>query len=137
MNTTTMNTTTMNTTTMNMTMNKLKTLLTVCARVMSGAAVAALDLQVEVVELSGAEFKAPANEAARVRLDSCTTCARQEVRVSKATIYRVGGVDADPVTLQEFRNAAKKVAGNERALVYLSYDAATGRVTEIVLQDTE
>ena len=72
------------------TMNKLKTLITVFALVLSGVAGAALELQVEVVELSAAEFRTPANEAARVRLD-CSTCARSEVRVSKATIYRVGG----------------------------------------------
>lgn len=119
------------------TMNTMKTLMTVFALVLSGAATAALDLQVEVVELSAAEFRVPGNEAARIRLDGCSSCARDAVQVSKATIYRVGGSDGDPVTLQQFRAAAKGAAGNELALVYLSYDAATGRVTEIVLQDAE
>ena len=117
-------------------MNKVKALITIMALALSGAATAALDLQVEVVEMSGAEFSVPANEASRIKLDGCATCALNSVRVTTSTIYRVAG-ENQVLSLAEFRKAAKGARGDELALFYVAYDAATGRVTEIALQDSE
>ena len=113
----------------------MKTVTFTAALLISGLTSAALVPVTNVVELDSAAIGVPAHEADRITVIPCGGCDAETVRLTTATVYRIGGSEASPVSFREFREAAR-LAGKD-TLFYVVYTAATNQVTEVVIAGAE
>jgi hypothetical protein len=116
---------------------QFKTFTALLALLVSGMATAALEPIVNVVELDAAQFNVPAHEADVIELQPCSTCPPEVVQVSGATRYRLDGFESQVVKLPELQRAMRQAGNDVGMLVYVTYDASTLQVNEIVIEASE
>jgi hypothetical protein len=103
------------------------------ALIFSGLAYGALDKIESVLELNYSQFTLPGHEADQVTVEVCETCEDLKLQVNRATVYRVGGFDAQPVTLQNFRAAVRR-SDRKKLAFYLGYAPDTNVITRLIVK---
>lgn len=99
----------------------------------SAVATAVLIPVTEVREMGVDEVRLPAHEADRILLRRCTACTAEELRVTPATVYRVGGAATPAVTLTAFRNAVRRAGRKDDLLLLVTYAVDTQQVIQVTV----
>jgi len=114
-------------------MTNLRLIFIALTLILSGSAFGALDRVEEILELELSDVRLPAHEVDRVVISQCEECGSLALNVSAATEYRIGGFEAEKVSLQELRAAIRKTRRKSELLVYVGYAPGTNVVTRIVV----
>jgi len=121
---------------MEIVMTKVRLLVIASLLLSGGMASATLDQVSRVLELDLTKVNVPAHEADTLLVRGCVTCEPLMLKVSSATIYRIGGFGAEPMELNSFRQSVRKLRRQEGAsglMLAVQYLPNNSRVTEITL----